>query len=367
MDPRGGQLGSAGGRASRAGFTILEVLMSLIVIGILMGALLVGVRAVTGSARDAQQRADVSLLVQAASRFESDFGRPVPLVRLGDDGLPLIAGAPRRSLRIYGEESPELRRRSADANSNPNAPASNPFYDLRGSEFSLAYFLVGAPDAELAFGGAGAGGNPPIDGVVGPGMYPPAFEGEQVTFAFPSVQNPDGSANWQAASRTFARGGEVLKPYFETNRGQLRVVEDPAQPRDRRLRGPRGFSYRYYRWSTGPAANLAASDPPDRNIPWLVAQDPADPLVLPYLPLLPDSRNLAVNASLRSARWAVVGPGPDGFFGDEGAFNAGAAAADMLLRLGQAVGKPLTTASSPAEIAQARYAAARDNIVEVGR
>ena len=104
------------------------------------------------------------------------------------------------------------------------------------------------------------------------------------------------------------------------------------------LRDRNGVAYRYYRWEPGkPGTGEMVDFPQDFNVPDLVG-NPFD------------------DVSLRGAKWAIVGAGPNGVFGDWTEGGTGSAVRYWENQLGRA-------SNEPTLIRRAR----EDNVVEIGR
>ncbi|MAY75001.1 MAG: hypothetical protein CMJ31_09865 [Phycisphaerae bacterium] len=323
----------------RPGFTITEVLFSVLIIGLLIGMLIVAMRASGVIAQRQAGEANVRAMAAGAEVFRSEFGFELPLVHDGAplrSPLPLVGGFPYLSSPI-DEQSYELAtgvRRWIPAVYNRGAPETDSF--LRGrdsvdlgalayssdypeerySKFSLSYYLVGA------LGSA-------VDGLDGPGMV----EVER-TGGFRGVET-DTSANPRGAARVRQRfdpffdpdsRGATLDPqyidpieYVEHGRTEADAVL-PSGQEDylRAIVDRNGKSYRYYRWERGD--RLGAFDNViELNIPRVLLDPAAFRLALEQYdggqPVTADPT--LGNAQLRSARWAIVGAGADGVFGTE--------------------------------------------------
>src|SRR5204863_1758069 len=153
--------------------------------------------------------------------------------------------------------------------------ASQP--DLRFSVYSLPYYMLGVLDMKRDTADPNS---MPVDGFAGPG--------------FRTVKG-DG---------TFNTGGRVFQPFFDVSRGSASVYAVDGTLGKVELRDRNGVAFRYYRWERGraqasqqgPAGTVV--DLADLNVPMFLG-DPAQ------------------NEQLKKARWAIVGAGPNGLFGNE--------------------------------------------------
>lgn len=290
----------------RAGFTLMEMLLALLVLFVLMGLLISGARLATGAARRAADRAAAAGLRQAVVHFRQQMGFIPPLVMdLGPPpnfaGGPLVGTAPDRRPQVYLLSDP-----------NHLAFLRTPFppqvWDPRFSIYSLAYYVVGVLEE---------------DGVPGPG--------------FRAVRR-DGS---------FERQGRTFDPLFDTSRGASVAELSPAGAGRIVLRDRNGVAFRYYRWEHGNAATGEVNSLADLNVPLMVG-DPAEQI------------------HLRTATFAVVAAGPNGLFGNEHQLPPDHPQymdlEQMMSRLGIR-----DQGSLAANIARVWREASSDNIIEVGQ
>jgi prepilin-type N-terminal cleavage/methylation domain-containing protein len=303
------------------GFTMMELLMSLLVIGLLMSLLITAAVHVRRVARATVDRQAVRNIAQGVSQFTRDFGFAPPLIRDQDTtanpSRVAVAGAgsvPAR-LNVYTPITSAAHEAALRA---PSAgySAANPLADNRFSTVSLAAYLVGGVPTARG-GGASVPADLPIDGVRGPGMYKPRRDG---SFEVP----PDALTNAVGATK---RTGGRIEPLVDLSKSGVQLVTPAGLPANLQgaveLRDARGGVIRYYAWIQGdPSNNGAVTDFASMNIPPVVgrwtpdAQNPDSRAELARFKL-PEDRNVASNARLRTASWAVVAPGPDGLFGDE--------------------------------------------------
>ena len=245
------------GRTTRAGFTIVELGVSILVIAILIGLLLVGLNQLSRTAQSGAERANVNALQIAVESFKTDFGFLPPLV---NDGLaypgatpttsPLMSMSGRNFVDVYETDDPMDVEFLQGDRGNP---------DLRFSVYSLPYYLVGVLDADY-------------DGKDGLGFREPGRDG---TF------------------RT--AGGRLFDPKFDATEGD-RLAEVDAEEGRFELRDRNGIAYRYYRWL--PIEFGTQSSITDlRRVPSLVGDPESD-------------------VALRDAEYAIVASGPNRVFGD---------------------------------------------------
>ena len=71
-------------RASPAGFTLIEILVVLAIVGVLAGLLFPAVTGALGSAKKAKAKNDVVQLALAVKAYEAQYGR-LPVVGTGGD------------------------------------------------------------------------------------------------------------------------------------------------------------------------------------------------------------------------------------------------------------------------------------------
>lgn len=262
---------------SRRAFTVIELSVVLVIIALLAGILIVGVREALRTTRGTAEKQFVSVLKLGVEQFREQFGVVPPLV---DDAQAFNAGNNFRvpiAGEVAGDNQSVLRYLTRQVD------AARPRY----SERTLPLYILGA-------------GNKEIDGVEGLG--------------FTSVER----------SGQFSRRGKPHEPLFAAEREQTRIVVAGTRGEDTRLFDkyvrPRGQPIRYYRWSptyfdrTNVTGGAQIGDIKDHNVPPAVG-DPAK------------------RGELRSATWAVVSAGPDGAINDTDA-NA-PENADNIVEVGQ--------------------------------
>lgn len=379
-------LGPAGRSAGRSagGFTLIEVLVSIGVIGVLIGILIVAGTAVVRGARATADRAAAGAIATGIEAFKLEFGDDPLLVHDGD-----VMSVPRpvrpRTSMVWGA-SP------VDDASTPWRPAvygaGDGFYrglngvlgdgsgvtsrgqaDQRYSKFTLSYYVSGL------LGSA-------VDGVEGPGMAPVERDG-----SFRGVTTEVGARRGTTAART------RFEPFYEPDAGGTPVVReyrDAVEARENGLSALNGLTgngelfhtvlvdrngraFRFYRWAQGRSDGAAVTGVLDLNIPEVLL----DPVLLHEayggsvggadvalsgagFAAARSGFNVMIDpaggdAELKGATWAVVGAGPDGVFGTEAIDD---------LRLGLR-GRAAT--GTPGADREARRQARQDNAVVTGR
>lgn len=356
--------------SGRRGFTLVEVLFSVLIVGTLLGLLLVGLNRATRAARAQAETASARAIAQGVEGFKAETGFGLPLVH---DGGAISAPLPQFESGLAWSSSPIDRVRLSGARGERWTPAvynlgfveterflrgrsgagamaySDRFHPQRYSKLSLSYYLVGALGAN-------------IDGVDGPGMVEPERNG-----SFRGVFINGG----EAASRTRKR----FEPFYGADAGGASLgleYFDPVEYEEHGLAAPsgsaaltadqrdfsravvdrRGKAYRFYRWANGDD-NGVVTRQLDLNIPEVLL----DPVLFDAAmngDVTADPTN--GDASLRSATWAVVGAGADGVFGTE-----------PIDEVARGVGSGKLPAEGSPEALLLRRQARADNAVEVGR
>src|SRR5262249_14301963 len=143
------------GKRGATGFTMVEIMFSVLILGILLGLLIGSVRYVTSLSKGTVDRATVNSIREGASHFRQTFGFDVPLVKDHDpnpaDRNPAetIAGSSpaRQRIKVHKPSDTDylddLHGEELDRHSGPVSTVNNPLNDYRYSERSLAIYLVG--------------------------------------------------------------------------------------------------------------------------------------------------------------------------------------------------------------------------------
>lgn len=333
--------------SSRRAFTLIEVIVSVLIIFVLMGLLLGGLAITNKYAKSAAERQAVQAIKVGVSQFKQDYGFLPPLVRdeaaAGARATIETDSANENVIAVYraGTTVPYVYDTAMRV---PNVPpaADNPLSDHRYSNRSLAIYLAGGIDASIS-GTVTAS----IDGIAGPGFYKPRQNG---SFEVPpDIRKPNAqSKRTTGASESLIDLGKRTPKLF--------VNGQPIYPNEINqveLRDSNGVPIRYYRWLPGdPTQNFRVQTPADLNIPAMVGRDGLNAI---NAILKPDpARDITQNAAIRSATFAIVAAGPNQVFGDE-------PAAELVLKMGG--GDP----ADAALVASLRSKAEADNIVEVGQ
>ncbi|MEI7656777.1 MAG: prepilin-type N-terminal cleavage/methylation domain-containing protein [Phycisphaerae bacterium] len=328
---------------SRSGFTLVEVLFSVLILGVLIGLLFVAFRTTRRYASSVTDRAAVNAVKMGLGRFVEECGIVPPLVRDRAAASPrtVVAGgagaASRFSVYDFSPASTDLA--ALRDVTFPAASDANPFADARYSERTLPVYLAGECDYPL---GGGAASDVPIDGIRGPGFYKAKADG---SFDVPATLRAGGTPG----GRT---GGSKIDSLLDASKSYLQVVADPADRERVELLDKKKVPVRFYRWVNGAAYPQGARTVyevrtlDDLRLPRLVGRKGS------AFPVTPADRDIEKNPELRDAAWAIVAAGPDGAFGDE-----------PIAVLSQRLGRPVLAADER----KVRLDAEKDNVVEVGR
>lgn len=321
------------GRNSR-GFTLVELLTSLFVIGLILAILIVGLRYFFAAGQSTKQRAAVTQMKQAVADFRAKFGYLPPLVRdqyvhpTQPSGMPNLGKESVEAIAATGSNVIAVSPESYIAAWIPDVVADNEYKDPRYSIRTLPYYLVGALEVDIRTSASG----PlfPIDGVAGNGTFRPNSDG---TFVIPAeVMREIGSTNPRKLTT------DTYLPFIDPGSADPKLVKAAYPPFDPgtdtaemqlTLRDSKSVAYRYYRWDVKDPLTV----PPvvNQNIPLLVGN--------------------ASDAAVRGSTYAIVGAGPNQVFGDEDV-------TELRTKLGRPANHPE---------ASCRKEAAADNIVEVGQ
>lgn len=386
-------IGTVAARGGRGGFTLIEVLVAVLILGILAGLLILGIRAARGVARSTVQTVALTGVTKGVESFRSQFGFLPPLVK-EQETLPTtpaqlntaltnviqLNSANRAVIQTYNAvlDARFLRGLPGGGSAYAGPTADNQFRDNRYSELSLAYYLAGGLEEPYRQGLSDV----PMDGVSGPGMYAPTADG---TFSVPDAARDATPANRK-------RVGQVFEPLVEIS-GNTRLVVEPgpsgaSAERARRrvlLTDRNGVAIRYYRWLNGrqyqangdfEVRGVGDLRPPPlvarfgQVVPDSFANPPAgtpipapgadtlrqgltNPLAVPLEDQQPARAWTDNNLPVKGAGYAIVAAGPDRAFGDE-----------PIAELARILSVPEPTVAG--EVLLLRERASRDNIVELG-
>lgn len=272
--------------AARPAFTLLEALIVIIIIALLSGLVLVGVRRAVEVGRREAERQILVAFKQGITNFENEFRFLPPLVSdnissypEAPAGYPVIPGIPAgpvapnasyaNSLQpvvIGGLTDPATRRahdaflQGFESTSDTAAPLQA---DYRFSVHSLPYYLMGMLNVP------GAGGKP-ADGADGPRFTAPRVDG------------------------SFTGRGKAYEAYYDPGDQVKRLAG--ANSASVRFNDRWGSAIRYYRWETRPGSAAAQLGTPESRTRTMVPRAAGDP---------------RTDTKLRGARYALVIVGPD--------------------------------------------------------
>lgn len=333
--------------SARRGFTLLEMIVSILILGILAGLVIVGASHVVKLAKSTTVAQQSRTIAQAIEHFKTETGILPPLVRdQQTPGSPVVVTS---GQDVYvnvvrfdkGATDPDtMFLRGMGTPPAPAPTAADPFGasspDRRYSERSLAIYLMGAMDT------LDVSNVLPMDGVKGLGLYKPYADGH---FDVPLsvIKHAKDPAN-----NPSVRAGQTFGPYVNVSSGKVTLKD--TDEHNVQLVDPNGVPYRYYRWVHTPPTG---SNPPtvrDLNVPLLVGRDATLPAFAGVV--VPPDRDVNRNPALRTAAWAVVAAGRNKAFGDE-----------PLAELGRLLGRSIDASGEQ----KARLEAEADNVIEVGQ
>ncbi len=329
------------------GFTIIEIMISLVVIAVLISLITVGVRTALRSSKSASEQFMASGLRSAVEQFKNEFGFLPPLVNDGEPlGMsgegPVIDDPDRSGFKRIAIRTRAFMVARTDAGTvdtdivgpvNGFSGEDSSFSDKRYSKFSLPFYLMGECAARHD------DNDKVIDGVAGSGFVTPARDGRF---------DPRGRKHepfFTPQSADALRRQYVDPMEFREHLGMdgSNLDGDPASAA---VLGIANRPFRYFRWENLEPREADSELGEFMNLPKLL-QDPntwADP----------DASSEV--AEYRAGSYAVIGSGPDGVFGTE-------TVAELEVALGKRLGDP----NNEDAVAALRKQAMSDNSVEVGR
>jgi len=353
---------------SRRGFTLVEILFSILILGLLMGLLYVTFRSTRNFARSTTNRQTATSIKMGVSRFIEVCGFPPPLIRDQAQTIPMTVeqnGTSGVRFAVYSFRNDDGADATTLAFLRPatltDVTATNPFLDYRYSLRTLPVYIAGACDVPLAPAAPDAVAKTiPIDGVVGPGMYKAKPDGQ---FDVPGdVKQGNASSTKRVSTKLdtlvdLSKKAVTVYAYGRDPSAVTTDLRDGATSYDANsdrwveLRDAQGKPIRYYRWINGVAYTQGTRTVyevrkiDDLRLPPLVGRKGTT------IPQTPADRDTMQNPELRNASWAIVMAGPDGVFGDE-------PLAELVKLLGP---------SAESDEVRVRIQAEKDNIVEVGQ
>lgn len=239
---------SAAHAGTRRGFTLLELLVVVVIIGVLAGILLVSFSGVLRGSRNASAENTLRAVGQAIDAFNTDLSYLPPLLVVDDTGWN-IGEAPGNNSRLV---VPEFWDRGGGTGEPSAAQIRNTLESARyASEYSIAAYLMGAGNIDgVPFSDDDTGANTDDDdGKAGPGFRNPGPDRSWGGAADRSAQTEDGPN--PRATRT----GRVYGPYLDQNAMADRMELDRRAGGDGfglyKLLDPWGQPIRYYTgWPT---------------------------------------------------------------------------------------------------------------------
>ncbi len=335
-----------GARAAR-GFTIIEIMVSLVVIAVLISLVTVGVRTALRQSKNTSEQFMASGLRSSVEQFKNEFGFLPPLVNDGEplgtaDGGPIIDDPRRNGFQQVAVRSRAFmvaRTGAGAVDTNIVGPvngysgADSSFSDKRYSKFSLPFYLMGECGARHEDNDA------VIDGVAGQGFVTPSRDGR----FDPRGRKHEAFFTPQSASLLKRQYVDPLE--FEEHDGAPGSNLD-GDPSSVALLGIRDRAFRYYRWENLEPLDASAELGEFMNVPKLL-QDPAT---------WADPDASSEVSEYRAGSYAIIGSGRDGVFGTE-----------PVRVLEAALGTTLSDPNSATAVAELRKRAMSDNAVEVGR
>jgi general secretion pathway protein G len=358
-------------RGRQGGFTIIELAIVIVIIGILAALLLPAITGAVRRAREASVNAEINLLAQALANFKAQYGDYPPsrvlLVENGDYSAvastaaltpPLVAvpGTPDITLGQLAQRSlTSLRKfwpRATLSTSGPVWPAGSAvFYDFNGNGQmdlpSVGYVLDGRECLTFFLGGITV---PPNPAAAGTGSAPFGMTGFNNNRSNPFLStNMKGGNNRAAPLFEFQASRLQLLPekqigsplytgipaYFDPNSSSANpsfyayfsAYGGPYDPNDVNAVDPSNLTATETSDSTGTpislafklpflAAGFSASPPPNPYTVSLTYTDPNSQLTPPLV---------ASVVYHRPQSFQIISPGADALYGPGGVFSPNAA------------------------------------------
>ncbi|GJM18484.1 MAG: hypothetical protein DHS20C14_06970 [Phycisphaeraceae bacterium] len=389
------------GRAARPAFTLIELLVVILIIALMMGLLLAGVRAILRASQGVADLQAARTMGTAIDQFQQENGFLVPLTVDGNplspanppempvlvergvsdgilaplDGdynnLPLVESTYGAkvipSIAVYSPQADidffrggKYGGVDGDAEDvlefNFSPGAGSRASDVRYSKFALPIYLSGVLDRAY-------------DGIDGPGLTKPLRDGTFAGVTGEGSREPIDA--YIDPTVDFIQIAQAYIDPFEAAEHQGGGTPTGQRQFARPFVDRYGRAFRYYRWepgrSTVVAEDLGSGDASvgatrnaiDTNIPFVVSDMLAfgqhwsgSGISLPAgITAREQVDTSGGDAELKRARWAIVGAGPDGLFGTEPMTEI----------------DPGGKANSPEDVIRLRANAQNDNVVILGR
>ncbi len=232
---------------ARRGFTIVELSVVIVIIGVLVSILLFTLGKVFRSTEEIGAERQLRAIADAISQFETDMGYFPPLLAPNDANWALGDPAPMdpMQMRVIVPES-----------LSGNTSTARLRQTRYGSEYSLAVYLLGAGDLN-GYPGRTQGGS--YSTVPNPGANNEHDDGA----AGPGFRNPGPDRSWGGATdrekNNPTKFGRSYGPYLDQSTLQDQLVVEPESGLFKIL-DPWGQPVRYYTgWPTVDASSKATT------------------------------------------------------------------------------------------------------------
>jgi len=201
----------AGARGMLRGFTIIELLMVVLIIGVLMSILLFTVGKVRRATEAVAAERQLGAISNALEAFKNDMRYYPPLLGFDADAWDIGDPAPSGKTLIVPESL---------------TGASNALKRLRqaryGSEYTLAAYLLGAGDIDGKVGDTNTSSSTPNQG---------ANSDQDDGFAGPGIRSPGQDRSWGGAAdrskHSAIKTGRVFGPYLDPSTLTKQLALDP--------------------------------------------------------------------------------------------------------------------------------------------